>query len=89
MGIGMGVRYIGKTEGDQLNTFSVPSYTLIDLAAHYDLGKSPLKLPGWQASLNVNNLFDRYYIASCFDETFCYLGREQSIRFRVGYEWDW
>ena len=89
MGIGMGVRYIGKTEGDELNTFSVPSYTLIDLAAHYDLGKSPLKLPGWQASLNVNNLFDRYYIASCYDARFCYLGREQSIRFRVGYEWDW
>ena len=89
MGIGMGVRYIGKTEGNELNTFSVPSYTLIDFAAHYDLGKSPLKLPGWQASLNVNNLFGRYYIASCLDETFCYLGREQSIRFRVGYEWDW
>ena len=89
MGIGMGIRYIGKTEGDPLNTLSVPGYTLIDFAAHYDLGKSPLKLQGWQASLNVNNLFDRYYIASCFNETFCYLGREQSIRFRVGYEWDW
>lgn len=89
MGIGMGVRYIGKTEGDRLNTFSVPSYTLIDFAAHYDLGKSPLKLPGWQASLNVNNLFDRYYIASCYATHMCRLGREQSIRFRVGYEWDW
>lgn len=89
MGIGMGVRYIGKTEGDRLNTFSVPSYTLVDLAAHYDLGKSPLKLQGWQASLNVNNLFDRYYIASCWSEIFCHLGRERSIRLRVGYEWDW
>ena len=89
MGMGMGVRYTGKTEGDALNTFDVPSYTLVDLAAYYDLGQSPLKLPGWQASLNVNNLFDRYYIASCFRETLCHLGREQAIRFRVGYEWDW
>ena len=89
MGIGMGVRYIGKTEGDPLNTFSVPSYTLTHFAAHYDLGKSPLKLPGWQASLNVNNLFDKYYIASCYDARFCYLGRERAFRFSVGYEWDW
>ena len=84
MGIGMGVRYIGKTEGNELNTFSVPSYTLIDFAAHYDLGKSPLKLQGWQASLNVNNLFGRYYIASCSWADTCYLGRERASRFSIG-----
>ena len=84
MGIGMGVRYIGKTEIGPLNTFSVPSYTLIDLAAHYDLGKSPLKLQGWQASLNVNNLFGRYYIASCFTVFQCNLARERAFRFSIG-----
>ena len=89
IGIGMGVRYIGKTKAGPLNTFSVPSYTLVDLAAHYDLGKSPLKLQGWQASLNVNNLFNKYYVASCFNETFCFLGRERAFRASVGYEWDW
>ena len=83
MGIGMGVRYIGKTEGDELNTFSVPSYTLIDFTAHYDLGKSPLKLQGWQASLNVNNLFDRYYIASCYAAHMCRLGRKRASRFSI------
>ena len=85
MGMGMGVRYTGKTEGDRLNTFSVPSYTLVDLAAYYDLGQSPLKLQGWQASLNVNNLFDKYYIASCFGTSRCYLGRERAIRASVEY----
>ena len=65
MGLGVGVRYFGKTEGDRLNTFSVPGYTLVDLAAHYDLGQSPFRLEGWRASLNVKNLFDKYYIASC------------------------
>ena len=89
MGLGLGVRYIGKTEGDRLNTFSVPGYTLVDLAAHYDLGQSPFRLEGWRASLNVNNLFDKYYIASCFSETFCFLGLERSVRFSIGYEWDW
>ena len=89
MGLGVGVRYIGKTEGDRLNTFSVPGYTLVDLAAHYDLGQSPFRLEGWRASLNVNNLFDKYYIASCDDEISCYLGLERSVRFSIGYEWDW
>ena len=89
IGLGLGVRYIGKTEGDRLNTFSVPGYTLVDLAAHYDLGQSPFRLEGWRASLNVNNLFDKYYIASCRSGTLCYLGLERSVRFSIGYEWDW
>ena len=89
MGLGVGVRYFGKTEGDRLNTFSVPGYTLVDLAAHYDLGQSPFRLEGWRASLNVNNLFDKYYIASCESEVFCYLGLERSVQFSIGYEWDW
>ncbi len=89
MGLGVGVRYFGKTEGDRLNTFSVPGYTLVDLAAHYDLGQSPFRLEGWRASLNVNNLFDKYYIASCWLETFCFLGLERSVQFSIGYEWDW
>ena len=89
MGLGVGVRYFGKTEGDRLNTFSVPGYTLVDLAAHYDLGQSPFRLEGWRASLNVKNLFDKYYIASCDSETFCFLGMERSVQFSIGYEWDW
>lgn len=84
LGIGMGVRYIDKTEGDELNTFSVPSYTLVDLAAYWDLEQSPLGLQGWQASLNVNNLFNKYYVASCYDEAFCHFGREQAVRFSIG-----
>ena len=89
LGLGLGVRYFGKTEGNRLNTFSVPGYTLVDLAAHYDLGQSPFRLEGWRASLNVNNLLDKYYIASCFIERGCFLGMERSVRFSIGYEWDW
>ena len=84
MGIGMGVRYIGKTEGNELNTFSVPSYTLVDLAAYWDLEQSPIGLQGWQASLNVNNLFNKYYVASCSRDVSCFLGRERAIRFSIG-----
>ena len=83
MSIGIGARYTGRTLGDTLNPFTVPSYTLIDLAAYWDLEQSPLGLQGWQASLNINNLFNKYYVASCFRERFCYLGQEQAIRFSL------
>ena len=83
----MGVRYIGETQGDDDNTFSVPGYTMFDLALHYDLEQSPLELEGWQASVNVQNLSDKYYIASCFATHSCYLGQERSIRASVEYSW--
>lgn len=83
MGIGIGARYTGRTIGNTLNPFTVPSYTLVDLAAYWDLEQSPLGLQGWQASLNMNNLFNKYYVASCYNETFCFLGREQAIRFSL------
>lgn len=87
IGLGMGVRYMGETEGDNGNTFSVPDYTLVDFAIYYDLEQSPFGLKGWNANLNINNLFDKYYIASCFASHSCYLGQERSIRAAVEYSW--
>lgn len=87
MDLGLGVRYMGETEGDSGNTFSVPNYMLADFALHYDLKKSPLALIGWKANLNVNNLFDKYYIASCFATHSCHLGQERSVRASLEYNW--
>lgn len=87
MGLGMGVRYTGETEGDGGNTFSVSGYTLIDFVFHYNLEQSPLGLKGWDANLYINNLFDKHYIASCFASHSCYLGQERSIRAAVEYSW--
>lgn len=87
MDIGFGVRYMGETQGDIGNTFSVPNYVLGDLALHYDLKKSPLALSGWKANLNVNNVFDKYYIASCFAVHSCYLGQERTFRASMEYNW--
>lgn len=87
VGAGMGVRYMGETEGDSGNTFSVPSYTLVDLAGHYDLEKSTFGLTGWYASFNVNNLFDKYYVASCSALSTCHLGQGRELRASVAYNW--
>ncbi len=56
-GLGGGVRYVGKTYGDELNTTSVSSFTLYDAAIHYERGP-------WRLALNVSNLFDRKYFSS-------------------------
>ena len=36
--LGGGIRYVGEQAGDALNTFAVPSFTLVDLTARYELG---------------------------------------------------
>ncbi|WP_146606065.1 TonB-dependent siderophore receptor [Mesorhizobium kowhaii] len=54
LSFGAGVRYIGASFGDNTNTVNVPGHTLVDAALRY-------KKNGWQAALNVSNLFDKTY----------------------------
>jgi len=84
---GVGVRRVGKTEADASNTLSVAGYTLVDMALRYDLGRSSPALRGWRAELNVKNLFDRYYVASCMNVETCYLGVGRSARVSMSYRW--
>ncbi|TBU72554.1 TonB-dependent siderophore receptor [Pseudomonas daroniae] len=58
---GAGARYVGDREGNEENTFTLPSYTVADAFASYDtrLGDNKLKL-----QLNVKNLFDKTYYSS-------------------------
>jgi iron complex outermembrane receptor protein len=87
LSIGVGARYTGYTYGDALNTFKVPSYTLYDAAVRYDLGKVDPALQGVKASVNVHNLTDKYYVASCFFALACNLGEGRSVVAEVSYQW--
>jgi len=87
LSIGVGARYTGYTWGDSLNTFKVPSYTLYDAALRYDLGKLDPALQGVRASVNVKNLTDKYYVASCFFALACNLGEGRSVVAEVSYRW--
>lgn len=87
LSIGVGVRYTGWTFGDSMNTFKVPSYTLWDAAVRYDLGKLDPSLRGAQAAVNVNNLTDKYYVASCFFYQACNLGEGRSVVAELSYKW--
>ncbi|QND68014.1 TonB-dependent siderophore receptor [Mesorhizobium loti] len=81
LGLGAGVRYVGSTFGDDDNSFKVPSVVLADAAMHYTWQNATL-------SLNVSNLFDKRYVASCFSSGFgCFYGEGRRINGSVKYTW--
>jgi len=81
--IGSGVRYVGDsssfyTTGDKTNeTFDVAAYTLVDATVKYDLGR--FGMPGSSVGVNINNLLDREYVASCYRDYACYWGSDRQI----------
>jgi iron complex outermembrane receptor protein len=85
-GIGGGVRYVGKTYGNATNTLVVPSYTVLDATVSYDLGYARPYLKGWSTQLNVTNLADRYYVASCLTGTpYCSFGTGRTVLGTIKY----
>ena len=84
---GLGVRYFGQTYGNSTNTVSIPSNTLVDLALGYELGQLNPKLDGVRFSLNVNNLFDRRYVATCTSLNACYYGTSRVAMATLRYDW--
>ncbi|QEK94423.1 TonB-dependent siderophore receptor [Achromobacter insolitus] len=87
MGVGGGVRYIGSSYANETNTLKVPSVTLFDLMLDYDLGRASPSLKGMQVALNVQNLFDKEYIASCSGDSWCWYGYQRSIKASLRYRW--
>ena len=75
LGLGLGLRYIGNQEADNLDSFAVPSAILWDGAIHYDFGHRQR----WRLGVNINNLFDRIYVASCSGYTSCYWGQRRQV----------
>ncbi|CAI1201554.1 ferrichrome porin FhuA [Serratia quinivorans] len=75
--LGSGVRYVGSSYGDEANTFKVKDYTVVDAAIKYDLAR--FNLPGSSIGINVNNLFNKEYVSSCFATYGCYWGAERQV----------
>lgn len=81
LGFGAGLRYTGRSYGDDINSFTVPAFTLVDGAVYYD----------WQAfrfALNASNLFDKEHIAACQTSfSHCYYGEGRKILGTATYRW--
>lgn len=97
-GFGGGVRYISDTYGNRTNTWKVDAVTLFDAAASYDLGVLGRAYDGYSVQLNVQNVFDELYLASCgpfgggFPATSatnsgCYYGAGRNVMATLKYEW--
>ncbi|MBV4412557.1 ferrichrome porin FhuA [Enterobacteriaceae bacterium YMB-R22] len=75
--LGAGARYVGSAYGSPDNAFKVGSYTVANAVVKYDLAR--LGMSGSSVALNVNNLFDREYVASCFQTYGCFWGAERQV----------
>ncbi len=84
---GAGVRYTGASFGDTANALEAPAYTLFDVAARLDLGAINDNLKGSEVAVNVANLFDKEYVASCNTVTQCYWGTGRTIRATLTHRW--
>lgn len=80
LGFGGGVRYVGKHYGDIYNDWKTPAYTLLDAAAHYDVGS-------WRLQLNVSNLADKNYVSVCNSAAWCYYGYARTVTASARYRW--
>jgi iron complex outermembrane receptor protein len=84
---GLGLRYLGETWGNPVNSFKVPDATLIDVAAHYDLGQWSAALAGSRLSLNASNLSNKKYVASCTSQMYCFIGQDRVVSASFSYKW--
>lgn len=78
--VGAGVRYLGSSWADNANTLKVPDVTLADLKIGYERNR-------WGVDLNVTNLFDETYVASCQTAATCSYGEGRSFKLRMHTTW--
>jgi iron complex outermembrane receptor protein len=78
--IGGGVRYIGSSYANSLNTLKVPDVTLFDAKIGYEWDN-------WGIDLNVTNVFDEAYVASCQGVTVCSYGEGRVVKLKTHVTW--
>ena len=76
---GLGVRHVGKS-WDGVGGLEVPSAELFDAMVSYDTAD-------WRFALNINNLADKKYVASCLERGDCWFGARRRIVASAIYRW--
>lgn len=86
--IGSGVRFNGRTYGDNADSFRVPAYTLIDATARYVLPIISNDKYRWQILMNTTNITDRRYVSACLNAAAgCFYGTRRNIIGSIGLKW--
>lgn len=87
LALGLGLRYVGKSQGNAANTFTVPSVTLADAMISYDFGALDQNLKGLSLQLNGKNLTDKRYVASCASAFACFYGEGRVVTATLRKSW--
>lgn len=85
-GFNWGLRYVGFTYVDNVESFKTKPYVLFDLGAHYDFGEAIPALKGLKAQLAISNLTNKYYVTSCQTDM-CYVGQGRRLYGNLTYNW--
>jgi iron complex outermembrane receptor protein len=84
---GAGLRYIGKSWGDDKNSFTVDAATLIDASLTYDFGVINPKWEGLSLQINAKNLANKNFVASCANSTACFYGEGRTVSATLKRSW--
>lgn len=87
LSVGGGIRFVGSSYADDLNTVKADGYTLLDAALRYDFGARTPELKGLEATLNVTNLLDTEYYSSCSSNFYCQFGNGRQVLAGLKYKW--
>ncbi|MDN5124827.1 TonB-dependent siderophore receptor [Aliarcobacter butzleri] len=79
-GIGTGVTYVGRKAGNVNNDFYLPDYTTAKIVSYYKVNKE------LNFSLNIDNLFDKEYIASSYDRSWLTVGNPRTATLSMTYK---
>jgi len=82
---GGGVRYIGTSFADDLNTVRNPTVTLYDALVAYDFAAFDPRYKGFRAQVNAYNVFDRRYQTCSFG--FCNRNEPATVIGSLIYRW--
>lgn len=83
--VGVGVRYLGETWGDNTNTFKVPAVWLGDISVRYQMDALVPELVGMELGVTVSNITNKSYIASCTSATYCSIGTDRTLLTTLNY----
>jgi iron complex outermembrane recepter protein len=79
---GFGVRHVGRNANGLSGPDQawVPAVTLYDALVGYENGP-------WRGALNVGNLTDETYLATCLGRGDCWFGAKRRVVLSVAYRW--
>jgi iron complex outermembrane receptor protein len=77
LSVGAGVRHIGSS-WDGRDILETPAVTLLDAMLGFETGP-------WRASLNVTNLGDKTFVATCLNRGDCWYGMRRLVTANVRY----